>query len=101
MTMMIILLKLGKQEKEFTKKITTKLLKNKILNVIIKEKRGLLMIDIEKEFSNQICTFCIYNNLEKCGEIQKEKTHNLNTYKCLNYKRKKVGTKNAAMQKLF
>ena len=28
--MMIILLKLGKQEKEFTKKITTKLLKNKI-----------------------------------------------------------------------
>lgn len=55
------------------------------------------MIDIEKEFSNQICTFCIYNNLEKCGEIQKEKTHNLNTYKCLNYKRKKVGTKNATM----
>lgn len=51
------------------------------------------MIDIEKEFSNQICTFCIYNNLEKCGKIQKEKTHNLNTYKCLNYKRKKVGTK--------
>lgn len=99
--MMIILLKLGKQEKEFTKKITTKLLKNKILNVIIKEKRGLLMIDIEKEFSNQICTFCIYNNLEKCGEIQKEKIHNLNIYKCLNYKRKKVGTKNATMQKLF
>lgn len=99
--MMIILLKLGKQEKEFTKKITTRLLKVNLTNVIIKEKRGLLMIDIEKEFSNQICTFCIYNGLEKCEKIQEEKMHNLNIYKCLNYKRKKASTKNATMQKLF
>lgn len=95
--MMIISSKLGKQEKEFTKKITIRLLKNKALNVIIKEKRGLLMIDIEKEFSNQICTFCIHNGLEKCEKIQEEKTHNLNIYKCLNYKRKKASTKNATM----
>lgn len=51
------------------------------------------MIDIEKEFSNQICTFCIYNGLEKCGKIQSEKRFNLNIYRCLNYKRKKVGIK--------
>ena len=93
--------KCGKQEKESIKKITTRLLKVNLTNVIIKEKRGLLMIDIEKEFSNQICTFCIYNGLEKCEKIQEEKTHNLNIYKCLNYKRKKASTKNATMQKLF
>lgn len=91
--MMIILSKLGKQEKEFIKKIIIRLLKVNLTNVIIKEKRGLLMIDIEKEFSNQICTFCIYNGLEKCGEIQSEKRFNLNIYRCLNYKRKKVGIK--------
>lgn len=59
------------------------------------------MIDIEKEFSNQICTFCIYNGLEKCGEIQSEKRFNLNIYRCLNYKRKKVGIKNVTMQKML
>ena len=59
--MMIILLKLGKQEKEFIKKITTKLLKNKILNVIIKEKRGLLMIDIEKNFQIKFAPFWLFS----------------------------------------
>ena len=88
-----ILTRHGKHEKAFIKKIITKSLKAKIINVIIKKKRGLLMEDIEIEFSNQICTFCTYNNFEKCGEIHTEKRNDLSICKCLNYRRKEIAMK--------
>lgn len=54
------------------------------------------MEDIEKEFSNQICTFCKYNKIEKCGEIHTEKVYDLNICKCLNYRRREAAMKEFA-----
>lgn len=51
------------------------------------------MEDIEIEFSNQICNFCIYKEFEKCGEIQVEKMNNLSICKCLNYRKKDISMK--------
>lgn len=51
------------------------------------------MIDIGKEFQNQICTFCRYRNIDECENIQIEENENLSVYKCLNYRRRNIAMK--------
>jgi len=86
--MIYILKRHGKQEKEFIKKITIKLLTVNFNNDKIKENGDKNMKDVERVLEEEYCIFCLNHKCKKdweCLKFKISEKDNMVTYKCLNF----------------